>query len=296
MENYEKNTQNLFILAEEYKGFYDLEQYLQDILQHSKILQSKHIHPLYKQYECQTYNIKVIKEFLQTKILKSIVLDVGASAGGFTQVLLSFGAKVVVAQDVGNLQLDSSLRHHKQIICVEDIDIREFSKNFQLFLQEYKKNTFYMTQKDSTLQGHLESQIYADFYKESWKKLPQEILQKISHITTREFLLDNKNTKGQFSFFNILTCDVSFISLRQILPCLLGLSKILILLFKPQFEVGKHIKRNKKGVLQDSKAIQNTLYSFIELLQNHYVKVIFIEKSLLKGKEGNEEFFIFCQF
>ncbi|PAF53431.1 hypothetical protein BKH42_05760 [Helicobacter sp. 13S00482-2] len=92
--------------------------------------------------------------------------------------------------------------------------------------------------------------------------------------------------------FDLLVCDVSFISLSKILDHLYIFSDELILLFKPQFEVGIGVKRNKKGVIVDKKAIQRSIDEFSSEIQARSLIVCNIEKSLLKGKEGNEEFFI----
>jgi 23S rRNA (cytidine1920-2'-O)/16S rRNA (cytidine1409-2'-O)-methyltransferase len=51
-------------------------------------------------------------------------LDIGASTGGFTQVLLARGAAHIVAVDVGRDQLDQSLRGHSQITSLEGQDAR----------------------------------------------------------------------------------------------------------------------------------------------------------------------------
>jgi 23S rRNA (cytidine1920-2'-O)/16S rRNA (cytidine1409-2'-O)-methyltransferase len=53
-----------------------------------------------------------------------ICLDVGASTGGFTQVLLLRGAGHVYAVDVGRNQLHASLRGRPDITCMEETDIR----------------------------------------------------------------------------------------------------------------------------------------------------------------------------
>ena len=55
-----------------------------------------------------------------------VCLDVGASTGGFTEVLLSEGAALVFAIDVGTNQLHDSLRGHPRIISMEQTDIRNY--------------------------------------------------------------------------------------------------------------------------------------------------------------------------
>jgi 23S rRNA (cytidine1920-2'-O)/16S rRNA (cytidine1409-2'-O)-methyltransferase len=53
-----------------------------------------------------------------------VCLDVGASTGGFTEVLLARGARCVYAVDVGRDQLHTRLRGIKKIISIEETDIR----------------------------------------------------------------------------------------------------------------------------------------------------------------------------
>ena len=155
-------------------------------------------------------------------------LDIGASTGGFTQVLLQNGVESVVCVDVGSNQLHPSLREDPRVISYENTDIRTF--------------------------------------------------------------------KWDGEGFEIVVCDVSFISLKGILPSLLVLAKDkVILLFKPQFEVGRTIKRNKKGGVQDQGAIKKALQDTLEILLTSGVGILQCAESELAGKEGNVEFFIACQ-
>ena len=114
-------------------------------------------------------------------------LDIGASTGGFTQVLLEEGVKSVTCVDVGRGQLHQKLLDDKRVTSFENMDIRDYPRQKQ---------------------------------------------------------------------YDLVTSDVSFISLHHILESVDGLSKKwIILLFKPQFEVGKDVKRDSNGVVTDDKAI-----------------------------------------
>jgi len=56
-----------------------------------------------------------------------VCLDVGASAGGFTDVLLVRGARRVYAVDVGRDQLDPHLKARPEVMSFEQTDIRELA-------------------------------------------------------------------------------------------------------------------------------------------------------------------------
>ena len=123
-----------------------------------------------------------------------LVLDIGASTGGFSEVSLLKGAKKVVAVDVGKNQLDKSLKENPKIVSFEETDIRDFSYPYK---------------------------------------------------------------------FDVIVSDVSFISLLKIINKIDELAKNeIILLFKPQFEVGKDVKRDKKGVVKDKEAIKKAKADF----------------------------------
>jgi 23S rRNA (cytidine1920-2'-O)/16S rRNA (cytidine1409-2'-O)-methyltransferase len=95
--------------------------------------------------------------------------------------------------------------------------------------------------------------------------------------------------------FEIVTCDVSFISIHNILDSINCLSNdVIIILFKPQFEVGINVKRDKKGVVLDSVAINKARDKFIEKITNLNWKLQYSSMSKLQGKDGNnEELFYF---
>jgi len=56
-----------------------------------------------------------------------VCLDVGASTGGFTQVLLARGARRVYAVDTGRGQLHRMLRNQSNVVNLEGVDIRRFA-------------------------------------------------------------------------------------------------------------------------------------------------------------------------
>lgn len=154
-------------------------------------------------------------------------LDIGSSKGGFTQVLLKYGAKSVTCVDVGSNQFDSHLRENPRIKIFENCDIRDFCAE---------------------------------------------------------------------SSFDFVVCDVSFVSLNAILPHIRRLcGDRAILLFKPQFEVGKNAKRTKNGVVADKKAIFYAIESFKKQLKEYGFLILALENSQVKGKAGNEEIFIYIK-
>ncbi|WP_024955353.1 23S rRNA (cytidine-2'-O)-methyltransferase TlyA [Sulfurospirillum arcachonense] len=102
----------------------------------------------------------------------------------------------------------------------------------------------------------------------------------------RDFVSDEK--------FDLVTCDVSFIGIEQILSDIDRLSndKILVL-FKPQFEVGLGIKRTSKGVVKDALAIKRVQENFVATCFTLGWELIEKQESILKGKEGNAETFYY---
>ncbi len=90
--------------------------------------------------------------------------------------------------------------------------------------------------------------------------------------------------------FDIVTCDVSFISILHIIEDINRLSsKDIIILFKPQFEVGTKVKRDKKGVVKDKNAILKSREDFLAYTQKLNWKLKYSNMSKLQGKDGNEE-------
>src|SRR5574344_1488449 len=107
---------------------------------------------------------------------------------------------------------------------------------------------------------------------------------------------DIRNFKSNICF-DIVTCDVSFISILKIIDSIDSLDfKKLIILFKPQFEVGINVKRDKKGVVKDKDAIEKARSNFLAKTLELKWKLEKNNISKLQAKDGNyEEFFYFSK-
>lgn len=156
-----------------------------------------------------------------------VCLDVGASTGGFTEVLLANGANLVFSIDVGREQLHPSLRGHPKVVSMEETDIRDFEG----------------------------------------KRLPMRP--------------------------DVVVIDVSFISLKAVLPVALSLAAApmhLLALIKPQFEAAR--KHSKRGIIRDATVHQEVcgdISGFAASLGCSDIKVF---PSSIAGGDGNLEFFI----
>jgi 23S rRNA (cytidine1920-2'-O)/16S rRNA (cytidine1409-2'-O)-methyltransferase len=156
-----------------------------------------------------------------------VCLDVGASTGGFTEVLLANGASLVFAVDVGREQLHPSLHDHPRVVSMEQTDIRG-------------------------LEG---------------KRLPMRP--------------------------DIVVVDVSFISLKAVLPAALSLAAApmhLLALIKPQFEASR--KHSKRGIIRNAMVHQEICDDIAAFVASQGCAGIEVFPSSIKGGDGNIEFFI----
>ena len=153
--------------------------------------------------------------------------DIGASTGGFTEVLLARGARRVYAIDVGYGQLAWSLRNDPRVVVMERTNARS--------------------------------------------------------ITRESF-------EGPLDF---VTIDVSFISLRIILPvveCLLSDNGTVIALVKPQFEAGRE-SIGKGGVVRDPTVHRRVLDLLSDFLRERTSMTLAgCTFSPIRGPSGNIEF------
>jgi 23S rRNA (cytidine1920-2'-O)/16S rRNA (cytidine1409-2'-O)-methyltransferase len=152
-------------------------------------------------------------------------LDIGASTGGFTHVLLERGAAQVVALDVGHGQLDWSLRQDPRVVIKDGINAR------------------FLT--------------------------PAEV-------------------PGPF---DLVTVDVSFISLRLVLPALvpvLAEDGDLVALVKPQFEAGRG-QVGKGGVVRDPAVREASVSAVLEAAAALGLSCLARTPSSIAGPAGNVE-------
>ena len=153
-------------------------------------------------------------------------VDVGASTGGFTDVLLRNGARHVYAVDVGTAQLHESLRGDPRVTVMEKVNAR-------------------------TLTGSM------------FPVAPA-----------------------------LAVMDVSFISIRLILPALfelLGPEGRVISLVKPQFEAGRQ-RIGKGGIVARADVHRDVLKEIVDFMPGFGWRVNRLDYSPITGGDGNLEF------
>ena len=168
-----------------------------------------------------------LKEFA-INVDGKVCADIGASTGGFTDVMLKHGASKVYAIDVGYGQLDASLRNDPRVVNREKVNAR---------------------------------------------------------------YLQPENFDEPIEFVSI---DVSFISLKLILPAVAGfLRGELVALIKPQFEVGKH-EVGKGGIVRDDAKRTAAVESVVAFARGEGFAVKGLIESPIKGAEGNIEYLMYA--
>jgi 23S rRNA (cytidine1920-2'-O)/16S rRNA (cytidine1409-2'-O)-methyltransferase len=158
-------------------------------------------------------------------------LDLGASTGGFTEVLLARGARRVYAVDVGHGQLHPRVAARPEVVALEGVDARQLA--------------------------------------------PALILEPLAFATV----------------------DVSFISLKLVLPPALALLRRpawLVALIKPQFEAGR--RHLKKGVVRDPQVHAAVCDDIAAFMVAQGLRVMGIIPSPITGADGNHEFLIGALF
>jgi 23S rRNA (cytidine1920-2'-O)/16S rRNA (cytidine1409-2'-O)-methyltransferase len=160
-----------------------------------------------------------------------LALDIGASTGGFTDVMLQRGARRVVALDVGHGQLDWKLRSDARVLVIERLNAR---------------------------------------------------------LLTPEQLPDDARV------FDLVTIDVSFISLRHILPvvpALLAPGAGVVALVKPQFEAGR-AEVGTGGIVRDPAVQARVIEEVTAAADALGLQRAGLTASPIEGMEGNREFLL----
>ena len=183
------------------------------------------------------------------------------------------GGKAGVCRNEGGAEPVQAKPSQKEILNLAGVDVLDVGSStggfVQILLQRGAKSVTALDVGSSQLSEIL-------------RRDPRVIVRENTDI--REFTSERK--------FDLITCDVSFISLNLILKSLASLAKsALIVLFKPQFEVGAEAKRNKKGVLKDEKAACVARAKFERLCAELGLTVLHTSACKITGKEGNREFF-----
>jgi 23S rRNA (cytidine1920-2'-O)/16S rRNA (cytidine1409-2'-O)-methyltransferase len=156
----------------------------------------------------------------------AVCADIGASTGGFTQILLEHGAEYVYAVDVGHGQLAEELARNEKVRNCEGVNVR------------------YMP---------------ADFF----------------------------DRKVEF-----MCCDLSFISLRQVLPAMseaLDDGGKIVALIKPQFEAGRSAL-GKNGLVKDRKKHCEVLCGICDFFSDVSLSLQGLDFSPICGGDGNIEY------
>jgi 23S rRNA (cytidine1920-2'-O)/16S rRNA (cytidine1409-2'-O)-methyltransferase len=154
-------------------------------------------------------------------------LDIGASTGGFTDVLLKRGAARVVALDVGHGQIDWTLRNDPRVVVIEKFNARRLTP--------------------SDLPGPVD----------------------------------------------LVVIDVSFISLRRILPVVppvLRAGADVVALVKPQFEAGRAEVR--KGIVRDPSIQARVVEAVSAAAREVGLTPVSSAASPITGAKGNQEFLL----
>jgi 23S rRNA (cytidine1920-2'-O)/16S rRNA (cytidine1409-2'-O)-methyltransferase len=172
------------------------------------------------------YKLAAAIDHFQVEVAGRRALDVGASTGGFTDVLLQRGAASVIALDVGYGQLAEKLRRDPRVTVMDRTNIRNM-------------------------------------------------------------------TPGELPYVpDLIVIDVSFISLRLVIPAVIELAAPtaeIIALVKPQFEVGKG-KVGKGGIVRDEALRKEALDGILAFAREAGLQVVGSIESPIHGAAGNLEY------
>lgn len=172
-----------------------------------------------------------LAEFGALEVVGKRCLDVGASTGGFTDVLLRNGADFVVAIDVGHDQMVPELKSNSRVHCIEGFNARDLSRE--------------------TLQS--------------------------AGVSDQDF--------------DLVVADLSFISITLVLEQILSAAPHadLVLLVKPQFEVGKQ-SLSASGIVNHHGLRAKAIHQVVDAANQLGCGIRGLVRSALAGTHGNIEY------
>ena len=178
------------------------------------------------------HKLRKALEVFDIDLSGAVCVDVGASTGGFTDVMLRAGAKRVYSVDVGYNLLDYRLRSDGRVVCMERTNARFLSP-------------------------------------------------------------DAFDPRPGFG-----ATDVSFISLKAVLPAALGVladgNQGFVALVKPQFEAERD-EVGEKGVVRDRTVHEKVLRDITGFIPTLGWRVAGLDYSPIRGPEGNIEFLLYLK-
>ncbi len=117
---------------------------------------------------------------------------------------------------------------------------------------------------------------------------------------TRVVVMEKTNARNLSQLpekMDLVTVDVSFISVKTILPVIINLLKEgsgkAIILVKPQFEAGREAAAKGKGVIRDAEIHRQVLADILESAREKGFSIQGLIPSPLLGPKGNREFLLF---
>ena len=243
-------------------------------------------------------------------------LDVGQSTGGFTDCLLQHGAAQVIGVDVGHGQLHERLRNDPRVVGVEGLNARAMTA---ASLQEACEDA--LSERVETEVEDNDTQPVAPYawmrnggqvdedYDDSDDAREQDVeafkaeraakarARAEGNVPTRRQRRAGREQVDITPVFDVITGDLSFISLTLVLPALVPLMApggALLMLVKPQFELQPG-QVGKGGIVRDE-----SLYAVVEQrIREACASVgLVVDRWLdspIDGGDGNREFFVFAR-
>ena len=243
-------------------------------------------------------------------------LDVGQSTGGFTDCLLQHGAAQVVGVDVGQGQLHERLRADVRVIGVEGLNARHMTPEaLRDACEEALCERIEAEPEDNDTQpvapyawmrnGGLVDEDYDDsddakeqeveaFKAERAAKAQARATGKVATVRQR---MAGREDVAIPAAFDLVTGDLSFISLTLVLPALVPLlapQGALLMLVKPQFELQPG-QVGKGGIVRDAALFPLVEQRVRDCCAQLGLQVLGWYDSAIEGGDGNREFFIYAR-